>query len=379
MFYRDTWVEIDLDRIYHNVSRIKAHARFETLFAVVKSNAYGHGDIEVARTALEAGATHLAVAILDEALKLRRHFPQTPILTMGPIRIDDLAVAAEHRITLTAHDLDWIDRATAYAGPRLDIHLKLDTGMHRIGINDPKQLRLACERLRANPAFNLCGLFSHFATADSDAAYYQQQLQCFEQLTAALDLSSFEQVHQSNSAAMLVHGKQPLSNGGRLGIAMYGLTPGADLVLPLPLQQAFSLHSRITQVKRLRPGDQVSYGGTYVADTEQWIGTLPLGYADGWLRQHQDRDVEIQGKRYPIVGRICMDQCMVRIDASIPVGTQVTLLGDLINITEAANDLQTINYEIVCTISDRVPRIYKRHGQQIGERNDRFTELPAGL
>jgi alanine racemase len=379
MFYRDTWVEIDLDRIYHNVSRIKAHSGFETLFAVVKSNAYGHGDIEVARTALEAGATHLAVAILDEALRLRRHFPQIPILTMGPIRIDDLAVAAEHRITITAHDLDWIDKAAAYSGPRLDIHLKLDTGMHRIGLQDREQLDLACQRLRANPAFNLCGLFSHFATADGDEAFYQQQLQRFDYFTAALDLSRFEQIHQSNSAAMLMHGKQPLSNGGRLGISMYGLTPNADLVLPLELQQAFSLHCRITQVKQIKRGDTVGYGCSYVAETDQWIGTLPLGYADGWLRQHQDRSVEINGKRYPLVGRICMDQCTVRIDASIPVGTQVTLLGDLISITEAANDLQTINYEIVCTISDRVPRIYQRHGQQIGERNDRFRELPAGL
>ncbi|MEH6824345.1 MAG: alanine racemase [Motiliproteus sp.] len=373
MFYRDTWAEIDLDRIYHNVSKIKAHAGFESLFAVVKANAYGHGDVEVARTALEAGATHLAVALLDEALKLRHHFNDSAILVMGPIRVADIAVAAAHRIAIIAHDLDWIETAAGYSGPRLDIHIKLDTGMNRVGIKCAEQLKRGTTLLDSNPAFNLCGLFTHFATADADTELYQTQLARFDRLTADIDLSALTLVHQSNSAALLHHPKQPQSNAGRLGIAMYGLPPSADLKLPFDLQQAFSLHSRITQIKQLRKGEKVGYGATYEADTDQLIGILPLGYADGWLRYHQGREVEIRGQRYPLVGRICMDQCMVRIDPSIGVGTQVTLLGDLISVTDAANDLNTINYELVCSISDRVPRRYKRHGRFIGERNDRFA------
>jgi len=373
MFYRDTWVEIDLDRIHYNVSQIKTHAGFESLYAVVKANAYGHGDVEVARTALEAGATHLAVAFLDEALRLRRYFTEVPILVMGPIRVEDIGIAAAQQISITAHDLSWIDRALAYSGAAIDVHIKLDTGMNRIGLKDQDQLLQGCTRLRSNPAFKLCGLFSHFASADSDATLYQRQLQRFEELIQVLELGEFQQIHQSNSAAMLHHGKQPHSNGGRLGIAMYGLPPSNELALPFELQQAFSLHCRITQIKPLRQGEQLGYGGSYVADSDQLIGVLPLGYADGWLRYHQDREVEINGKRYPLVGRICMDQCMVRIDNSISVGTQVTLLGDLITVTEAATDLNSINYELVCSISDRVPRIYKRHGQPVGERNDRFS------
>ncbi|MEH6472047.1 MAG: alanine racemase [Halopseudomonas sp.] len=374
MFYRDTWAEIDLDRIYHNVSHIKAHSGFSQLFAVVKANAYGHGDIEVARTALEAGATHLAVAFLDEAIRLRQYFPSQPILVMGVIRCQDIAVAAERRIAITAHDLAWIEAVSDYTGPQLDLHIKLDSGMNRVGLKQRDQLTRGCDLLRNNPAINLCGLFSHFATADCDDKFYQQQLENFDRLTDAIDLNSFELIHQSNSAAMLRHGPQPHSNAARLGIAMYGLPPSDELSLPFELQQAFSLHSRISQVKQLKQGEHVGYGATYQAEDDQLIGILPLGYADGWLRYHQGRDVEINGKRYPIVGRVCMDQCMVRIDETIEVGTQVTLLGDLISVTDAASDLNTINYEIVCSISDRVPRIYRRYGQIVDERNDRFAD-----
>ncbi|RDE22556.1 alanine racemase [Motiliproteus coralliicola] len=372
MFYRDTWVEIDLDRIYHNVSHIKAFSGFEHLFAVVKANAYGHGDVEVARVALEAGASHLAVAFLDEALALRKQFPQTKILVMGPIRPTDLQHAAEQQITVTAHDLAWIEAISDYRGPRANIHLKLDTGMNRIGLIGPEQLDQALKQLRQHPAVNLCGLFTHFATADCIDDYYKQQSRAFDALVEGIDLSQFEIVHQSNSAAMLRHGKQQHSNGGRLGIAMYGLPPSDDLELPFELQQAFSLHARITQLKTIQSGTKVGYAASYEAPREERIATLPLGYADGWLRYHQGRKVEIDGRRFPIVGRVCMDQCMIRVDDEVQLGDQVTLLGDLITVTDAADDLNTINYEIVCSISDRVPRLYKRGGQTVGERYDRY-------
>ena len=373
IYYRDSWAEIDLDRVYHNVSQIKQHCGFEHLFAVVKANAYGHGDVEVARTALEAGATHLAVAFLDEALELRPHFPDQCILVMGPMRASDLAIAAENRITVTAHDIDWIEAAADYQGDPVNVHIKLDSGMNRIGLQQRQQLERACELLRAHPSLNLCGLFSHFATADGDNDYYFDQLQQFDALVDGFDLSGFDIIHQSNSAAMLRHGKQRHSNGGRLGIAMYGLPPSDDLALPFELKQAFSLHTRITQIKTVKAGDKVGYGATYQAEQDEVIATLPIGYADGWLRYHQGRDVVIRGKRYPIVGRVCMDQCMIRVDDSVKLNDKVTLLGDLISVTDAANDLNTINYEIVCSISDRIPRIFKRHGKPSGQRYDRFS------
>lgn len=372
MFYRDTWVEVDLDRIAANVSNIKRHAGFENLFAVVKANAYGHGDVEVARAALDAGATHLAVAFLDEALNLRREIKDVPVLVMGPIRPTDIAVAAEQDIDITAHDLSWIEAAAGYDGVPANVHLKIDSGMHRIGVTNSESFRKACEMLDAEANLNLIGLFTHFATADGCVDHYQSQLDKVAAITEGYDLSRFKYVHQSNSAALLRHPQQTAANGGRLGIAMYGLAPSDEFELPVPLQQAFSLHSRITQVKRLQKGDKVGYGATFEAEEDMLVGVMPIGYADGWLRYHQDRPVEINGKEFQIVGRVCMDQTMIRVDASVKVGDQVDLLNDRFSVDMAASDLNTINYEIVCSISDRVPRVYKRGGETVSVRNDRF-------
>lgn len=372
MFYRDTWVEIDLDRIAENVSNIQRHAGFENLYAVVKANAYGHGDVEVARAALDAGANMLAVAFLDEALHLRREIKDVPVLVMGAIRPQDIAVAAEQNIDITAHDLQWIEAAAGYNGVPANVHLKIDSGMHRIGITDAEQFRKACALLDAAPNLSLVGLFTHFATADGCPEHYQRQLDKVAAITAGADLSRFKYVHQSNSAALLRHAKQPGANGGRLGIAMYGLVPSNEFELPCPLKQALSLHSRITQIKRIYPGDKVGYGATFEATEEMLVGVMPIGYADGWLRYHQNRPVEIRGKQFPIVGRVCMDQTMVRVDETVQVGDQVDLLNDNLTVDDAARDLNTINYEVVCAISDRVPRIYKRAGETLSVRNDRF-------
>jgi len=371
-FFRDTWVEVDLDRIAENVSNIKQHSGYENLYAVVKANAYGHGDVEVARAALDAGANMLAVAFLDEALNLRREIKDVPVLVMGAIRPQDIAVAAEQNIDITAHDLQWIEAAAGYNGVPANVHLKIDSGMHRIGVTNAESFNKACAMLDAEANLNLIGLFTHFATADGSVEHYQNQLNKVAEITDGADLTRFKYVHQSNSAALLRHPQQPSTNGGRLGISMYGLAPSDEFQLPCELKQAFSLHSRITQVKRLYPGDKVGYGATYEAEEEILVGVMPIGYADGWLRYHQDRPVEINGKKYPIVGRVCMDQTMVRVDESVQVGDQVDLLNDNLTVDAAAQDLNTINYEIVCSISDRVPRVYKRGGEKVSVRNDRF-------
>ncbi|WCN07489.1 alanine racemase [Marinomonas mediterranea] len=375
MFYRDTWVEVDLDRIAHNVSHIKEHSGYEHLFAVVKANAYGHGDVEVARAALDAGATHLAVAFLDEALSLRLAIKDVPILVMGPVRVEDISLAAEHKIHITVHDMDWIMQAAHYCGPTVNVHLKMDSGMHRIGLTSAATLALANSTLREYKHINLVGLFTHFATADSCKDYYSQQLKNVAEMTAGLDLNTFEYVHQSNSAALLYQTPQPNANCARLGIAMYGLAPNNEMSSPVSLKQAFSLHSRITQVKSILAGDKVGYGATFEAKTPMKIAVIPIGYADGWLRYHQNRSVSIKGKLYPIVGRICMDQSMILIDETITTGDQVDLINDQCTVDMAAKDLQTINYEIVCSISDRVPRRYLQGGVTVSERNDRFRHL----
>lgn len=375
MYYRDTWVEVDLDRISENVRNIKKYSGYEHLFAVVKANGYGHGDIEVAKSALESGADMFSVAFLDEALFLRRAIKNAPILVMGAVRSSDLAIAAEHDIQLTVQDLHWAEAIKNYHGKPVSLHLKIDTGMNRLGFSDAESLLKALNILTSNPCLVCLGIFTHFANADDEGSEEcEEQLVKFKRITSYIDLGKFKFVHFSNSAALLRYGSQAIANTGRMGIAMYGLSPSSNFSLPFNLYQAFSLHSRIVQIKQLKRGDKVGYGGAFVANENMCIGTIPIGYADGWLRCHEGREVEIKKRRYRLVGRICMDQCMVKIDDNVGLGDRVDLINDSIKVDEIAREIKTINYEVVCCISDRVPRIYKKNNRFVSYRNDRFSK-----
>jgi alanine racemase len=219
------------------------------------------------------------------------------------------------------------------------------------------------------------GIFTHFATADQlDLSYFQQQFEKFNEMLSVLSERP-KYVHCSNSAATLRF-PNAYFNAVRLGIAMYGLPPSLEMEpeIPVFLEEAFSLRSRLVHVKRLQKGDKVSYGSTYEAKGEEWIGTIPIGYADGWLRRLQGMELLINGERVPIIGRICMDQCMVRLPYEIPIGTEVTLIGRNDNhfnsINDVAKKLETINYEIPCIISNRVPRLYKKDGEIVDLKNN---------
>jgi alanine racemase len=218
------------------------------------------------------------------------------------------------------------------------------------------------------------GIFTHFATADEvDQTYFNQQIELFHDLLTVLEEQP-KYIHCSNSAAALRFSKANF-NAVRLGIAMYGLTPSSEIEheIPFPLKEAFSLRSRLVHVKKLNKGDKVSYGATYEAEAEEWIGTIPIGYADGWIRRLQGQEVLVEGKRVPIVGRICMDQCMVKLPHEVAVGTTVTLIGreneEFISVNEIAQKLETINYEVPCIISTRVPRLYKQGGKIVVLKN----------
>jgi alanine racemase len=376
-FYRDTWAEVDLDCISENIASVKKLLPPEVaIMAVVKANAYGHGDVQVAEAALEAGAVYLAVAFMDEAIALRNKGIQAPILVLGATRPEDVQMAINHDLTLTVFQEEWLKAAQAHLikDRELAIHIKLDTGMGRIGVRSKEELAAIEEMVSEDPRLVLEGVFTHFATADElDVSYFQQQLATFENLLAELkEKPKF--IHSSNSAAAI---RFPSSyfNGVRLGIAMYGLTPSLEMEqeIPFPLKEAFSLRSRIVHVKQLNKGEKVSYGATYEADGEEWIGTIPIGYADGWVRRLQSQEVLVEGERAPIVGRICMDQCMVRLPRYVPVGTTVTLIGsqleESVSVNEIAKSLETINYEVPCLISSRVPRLYRKGGQIVDLKN----------
>ncbi|MGN7178174.1 alanine racemase [Paenibacillus sp. FSL R5-0490] len=374
--YRDTWAEINLDHISYNVESMKKHVKEGAkIIAVVKANGYGHGDAAVAKAALEAGASSLAVATLDEAIALRMKKIEAPILVMGASRPEHAGEAASNNISLTVFQQEWLVKAAEYVeNGTLNIHIKLDTGMGRLGIRSRDELAGIESVIKRDKRFLLEGVFTHFATADSlDNAYFETQLSRFEEMIGWLEVLP-KYVHTSNSAAGLRFPKAHM-NAVRMGISMYGLSPSMEIkhVLPFELKEAFSLHTSIVHVKKLHKGEKVSYGATYEAQEDEWVATLPIGYADGWIRKLQGQEVLAEGVRVPIVGRICMDQCMIKIPHEMPAGTKVTLIGEQgkekIPVDEIAEKLETINYEVTCMVSSRVPRIYKRDGKIIGGIN----------
>ncbi|HHW38452.1 MAG TPA: alanine racemase [Bacillales bacterium] len=368
-FYRDTWVEVDLNCIYENVQNTKKHLSGEVdIIAVVKANGYGHGAYAVAQTALAAGATALAVAFLDEALELRKKGIQAPILVLGWTRPEDVQIAAKHHITITVFQLEWLHSAVEFleSNQTIHFHLKVDTGMGRVGIKEQHEANEIINFTLENPQFKMTGVFTHFATADElDLTYLEKQYHRF--LTSLGWLKDrniqLKTVHCANSATALRFPDKAF-NAVRLGISMYGLSPSPAIKeqLPFPLKEAFSLKSKIVHVKQMVTGERVSYGATYEIIENEWIGTVPIGYADGWIRKLKSSDVLVNGERCPIVGRICMDQLMISLPGQAPVGTEVTFIGkqnnEEIHIDEIAKILDTINYEIPCMISSRVPRTY---------------------
>jgi alanine racemase len=376
-FYRDTWAEVDLDCISENVASVKKHLQPKVeIIAVIKANGYGHGDVQVAKSALASGATYLAVAFMDEAIALRNKGIQAPILVLGATRAEDVELAIKFGITITVFQMEWLKTSQSYlpTDKVLSVHIKLDTGMGRIGVRTKEELAAVVQLISEDDRIHIEGIFTHFATADeSDQSYFNEQFERFnEMLTVLKERPKY--IHCSNSAAALRFSKANF-NAVRLGIAMYGLTPSPEIEheLPFPLKEAFSLRSRLVHVKKLEKGDKVSYGATYESEGEEWIGTIPIGYADGWIRRLQGQEVLVEGKRVPIVGRICMDQCMVKLPHEVPIGTTVTLIGkqndEFISVNEIARKLETINYEVPCIISTRVPRLYKQGGKIVVLKN----------
>ncbi|MBD8006987.1 alanine racemase [Bacillus norwichensis] len=376
-YFRDTWVEIDMDTLYQNVQAICNGLPLGTkLFVVVKANAYGHGDFQVAKEALRAGAHGLVVALLDEALALRLKGIQAPILVLGLIRPVDAGVAARHHISVSVFQIEWLKEASRVMDsrdPPLKVHIKCDTGMGRIGLKHKNELKEVERFIHYAYSFELEGIFTHFSTADlTSEKYYQRQLELFKQYVSVLEKKP-KYVHAANSAGTLCH-KNSLFNAVRVGIAIYGLVTSQQKAPLAKGKQVFSLHTKIVHVKKVIPSEYIGYGADYQAQSEDWVATLPVGYADGWLRKLESQSVIVNGQRANIVGRICMDQMMVKLPNYLPIGTTVTLIGgkeseDFVTVEEIAEKLGTINYEVTCTINFRVPRVYKRGSRHLEVEN----------
>lgn len=372
-YYRDTWAEIDLDAITHNVKQIKDLHPTKEIFAVVKANGYGHGDAEVSKVAIEAGVSCLAVSGLDEALRLRNSGIEVPILVLGMTRLKDVPLAAENNISLTAHDEMWIEHLVSLPlTTPIKVHLKIDSGMHRLGLMTEEQVQKNFNRLKTAPMVEVEGIFTHMATADSDKEYLGHQIETFKRLIANLDLSDVKYVHLENTATLLQK-EFDFDHGIRLGLGLYGINPDKEFIpIEFELKPALKLLSNLVQVKKIKKGDKVGYGATYEAQEDEWIGVVPIGYADGWTRSHQGRHVIVNGYECEIIGRVCMDQMMIRLPKQFPMGTEVTLIGDGMPVERVAKEVGTISYEILCLISDRVPRVYKQGGKTIAVKKMRF-------
>lgn len=365
--FRPTKAVIDLRAIQSNVSNLRKHLHSNIhIIAVIKANAYGHGDIEVARAALKAGATMLAVATPEEALHVRQHIADTPILILGAVPVNFTPYAAKYDITLTVFSTEWLAAVRDIAPTfekTLNVHLKVDSGMGRIGVRSAEALREVYDAAQFENIY-VDGIFTHFATADEEeTAFYEHQVEVFTSLVNSLPVKP-RLVHAANTAASLVK-EHVQFDAVRFGISLYGLAP-SDYVaqhLPYELKRALSLETEIVHVKQLHAGDTVGYGATYIATEDEWIATLPIGYADGLIRGLSNQEVLVGGMRAPIVGRICMDQMMIKLPKKMPVGERVVLIGkqgdDEILIEEWAERLSTIVYEIPCMLNSRIPRIFQ--------------------
>ena len=361
--HRPTKALINLGAIRYNIQQMGAHIPEGTLkWAVVKANAYGHGAIAVA-TAIQDDVDGFCVSNIDEAIELRQAGISKKILILGISEVESIALAQEFDITLTVAGLEWLESllATESDLAGLTVHLKIDSGMGRIGFRSASEAQQAQASLKKQGA-NVEGIFTHFATADEESdSYFKQQLDCFKGILDDLQEVP-EIVHASNSATTLWHA-ETIFNAVRMGDAMYGLNPsGQVLDLPYELKPALTLESAIVHVKTVETGACMGYGATYQADSEQVIATLPIGYADGWTRDMQNFSVLVDGQLCPIVGRVSMDQITIRLPKLYPLGTKVTLIGSdgdkEITATDVAVYRGTINYEVICLLSDRIPREY---------------------
>ena len=375
MNFDNTYVKIDLDAIESNIDAIRARVGVDVM-AVIKADAYGHGAVQVARL-LQDKCSFFGVSSILEAMELRRAGLYNPILILGhtPVRAFPALVQAEIRPTIFHYEAALaLSKAAQLLDKPAAFHFAVDTGMSRIGFQVTEEDADLCAKIARLPGLEPEGIFSHFATADcADLTRSREQAALFDRFCQMLKDRGVEIPirHMDNSAGVLNFENH--YEMVRAGIVTYGMYPSDEVPTGnLNLRPALQWLSRVTHVKTLPAGREISYGGTYVTDKETVVATVPVGYADGYHRNLSGRFyVLIRGKRAPILGRVCMDQLMVDVTGipGVALNDRVTLVGrngnEEITMEQMAQTLDTINYEIVCGISRRVPRVYSRAGKTV--------------
>lgn len=360
-------VEIDTEALANNAKLIKSHIGDDVeMMAVVKSNGYGHGSVTAARTALLNGATYLAVANMAEAMELRDAGITAPILALSYVPVFAVRQAIQQNISIVLFDFELAqqyERVARDVDGKLKVHIKVDSGMGRLGVLPNEAVRLF-RSVHAMQNLEIEGIYTHFSVADENKEFTQEQLKVFNGVVASLKATGFQfkYIHAANSAAILGE-KDSFLNIVRAGLLLYGLSPTTEWHVPEGLQPAMSWKTVVAQVKELPPNSTVGYGNTYRTRQHETIAVLPVGYADGLRRSPQTwREVLVHGKRAPIVGRISMEKATINVTniPDVSIGDEVVLLGkqgdDEISAEEIAQWLGTINYEVVTSILPRVPR-----------------------
>ena len=384
-FLKRTWAEVSLDNLTYNYNQLRSHVPASTRFlGVVKADAYGHGAVAVSRHLEELGAEFLAVSNLEEAEQLRNHGIHLPILLLGYTPALFAEYEADNGIRQEVNAIDYARQLNARldgTGKRLKVHLKLDTGMSRLGFfayDRPETIDELVE-ISKLPNLEIEGVFQHFCVADS----HKPECQAFTQVqygrfTAMLDEMAAHGIkpeirHCCNSAATILHPEFAMDMV-RPGIATYGFAPDACMEGDMDLRPLLSWRSTISQIKDFDEGITISYGRLWTTPSKRRIAVVPIGYADGLSRRLTNHvDFLLRGKRVHQVGRICMDMCMIDV-TDIPdaqVGDTITILGrdgeELLRCEDMAAQLETITYEITCDINKRVPRIYRKDGKEVGK------------
>lgn len=378
MIHRPLWAEIHLDHLEHNLMQIRKHIHPETkICAVIKANGYGHGAVRLAKEMENIGIDHLAVATLNEAIELRNHRCSLPILVLGYTPDEKAALVVAYNLKQTIYtkkQAEVISAAAKKAGKTACLHVKIDTGMSRLGFQPTPETIEQIVALTGYSNIYIEGIYTHYATADEPDK--QEALLQFEKYQWVIEQLSAKKcdipVHHTANSAAIIDLPQTHLNMVRAGIMIYGLYPSPYVNQDgIRLKRVMSLKTRVAHVKEIMPGTGVSYGLTFRAAQKMTIATLPVGYADGYTRLLGGKaEVSINGLKTPVIGRICMDQCMIDVtDMDVKQGDEVILyalspeMGDTAD--DVARKLGTINYEITCMISRRVPRVYLRGGEVI--------------
>ena len=391
--YRKTYDEINIDNLKNNVENIiNYYNDYKYYFGVVKGNCYGHGVTYVINELIESGVNYLAVSSLEEALEIRKINKKIPILSLEPIALEYIDICIKNNITITVHDYNYaLELIKKDIKKKLKIHLKIDSGMNRLGFKYKDELKEVYSKLKEKDNIEIEGLYTHFATLGINDKDWDIQLENFKNLTSDINLKEIPIVHLYKSAAFINHPKLDFANGIRLGIAMYGYDPNpkyntkgiknklrqikrsinkkrfnvskTNTELQIELKPAFKMYTELIQIKHVKKGEFVGYGAIYRAKKDTIIGIMAVGYDDGIFRKSRGRFVTINNKRYRIIGDVGMEMTAVEIDKEVTINDKVTLIGDLTPIKEVAVHNGTSIYETMCNVGKQIPRVYIKNNE----------------